>query len=69
MKYDKKQIAKELQDTAMNRAYYGNALKTSLDIVTDYEDKAVLTRYLNGSEISTDFWKLQDIANMLYNDV
>ena len=66
MKYDKHQIAKELQMTAMGEAYYGNALYVSLDIPElDRYQKKVLRRFLNGTESVADSYELQNIANVL----
>lgn len=63
MAYDKAQIAKELTATALGKAYYGNALYVARDIagLTD-DDRRVLQRYLDGSQVATDAWALQAIA-------
>jgi hypothetical protein len=62
-KYDKDQIAKELSATASGAGYYGNALFVAMDIpvLTD-EEKWVLCRWLDGSQVATDSHRLQDIA-------
>lgn len=63
MKYDHHKIAQELDDTALGRSYYGNALYVALDIpcVTD-EQKTVLRRWLDGTNTGGDFHALQKIA-------
>lgn len=65
MKYDKHQIAKELKATALNEAYYGNALYVAMDIPSlTKDDRIVLKRYLRGSGaiLATDHIRLQEIA-------
>lgn len=66
MTYDTKRIAKELTATALGNAYYGNALYVARDIpgVTD-DDRLVLQRYLEGSQVATDSLRLQEIAIQL----
>jgi len=65
-KYDLKQISKELQATAQDDSYYGNALYVALDIPQlDRHQKSVLRRYLRGSQTVSDRFVLQDIANLL----
>jgi hypothetical protein len=62
-KYDHKRIADELDATANGDSYYGNALYVALDLPwATYNDKAMLHRYLHGSELKTDRHRLQDFA-------
>ena len=63
MAYDDNQIAHELEQTALGNSYYGNSLYVALDmpVATD-ADKRMLHRYLHGSELDTDFMRLQDLA-------
>lgn len=62
-KYDNVQIAKELEATANGESYYGNALYVALDLPwATANDKAMLHRYLHGSELKTDRHRLQDFA-------
>lgn len=65
-KYDTQQIAKELTDTALGRAYYGSALLAAKDmpLLTD-EERQVVLRYLDGAQRGTDHVALQDIANRI----
>jgi len=58
-----KQIAKELQHTAMGRAFFGRTLATAktLDGVTE-EEVALLNRFLVGSDDSEDFFALQGLV-------
>lgn len=65
-KYDNKKIAEELRKTALNIAYYGNALYVAKDIpeLNDM-DRAVLFRYLEGTQRSTDHVELQFIAHKI----
>ena len=69
MTYDHKQIAKELIDTALGNAYYGNALYVARDFqfLTD-EDRFCLCRWLDGSQCKTDHVWLQDIAIKILAD-
>jgi hypothetical protein len=62
-KYDKNQIAKELSATASGASYCGNALFVAIGIpiLTD-EERWVLCRWLDGSQVATDSHRLQDIA-------
>ena len=66
--YGNKQIANELQATAMGDADYGNALYVAKDISSlTPEDVQLLERYLRGSEGGRDFFALQDLAIKIYN--
>ena len=63
MPYDNKQIAKELDATAMGQSYYGNAFYVARDLqLTIDTDRSMLTRWLNGGQTSQDFHALQDFA-------
>ena len=66
MKYDTKQIAAELEATALNTTYQGNALYVALDFAClDRYQKAVLRRWLRGAENVQDGFELQNIANII----
>lgn len=69
MKYDKKQIARELIDTALGKAYYGSALYAAKDIpvLTD-EERLVVLRYLEGAQCGMDYIELQCIAHKISAD-
>lgn len=61
--YDLVQIAKELEQTALNHAYYGNALRVAKDIPGLSTDEIqVLDRYATGLQRSSDHVALQGIA-------
>jgi len=69
MKYDNKQVAKELMVTASGDAYYGNALYVALDIpgLTENE-KDILKCYLAGTYPKYgNHISLQDIAIKIAN--
>ena len=68
-KYDKIQIAKELIATALGEAYHGNALYVAKDIpvLTD-DERWVIFRWLNGSQVATDSMRLQDISHKIAAD-
>lgn len=70
MKYDRKQIAFELQATAQGDAYYGNALYVARDLPeTTLNDKQCLTRWMYGTQTSEDRFRLQDIViNVMRED-
>lgn len=63
MTYDLKAISKELTQTALGQAYYGNALRVAKDIpqVTP-EERSVLDRFATGAANAADGFALQDIA-------
>jgi hypothetical protein len=65
-KYNAAQIARELTDTALGNAYYGNALYVAKDIpsLTEPERHCVL-RWLEGAQRGTDHVELQSIANKI----
>lgn len=69
MAYDKYQIAKELIKTALGEAYFGNALYVAKDIpvLTD-EERYVILRYLEGTEVGADPVELQRIAHKIARD-
>lgn len=63
--YDRQRIAYELDQTAMGRAYYGNALRVAKDFPgLTPEDISVLERYLTGRDdkSGSDFHALQAIV-------
>jgi hypothetical protein len=63
IKYDHKQIAKELEATASGESYYGDALYVALDFPwTTHNDRAMLRRYLYGSKLKTDKNHLQEFS-------
>lgn len=68
MKYDNKKIADELEATANGSSYFGNALCVARDFPwTTHNDKAMLTRYMFGSELLTDKARLIEFANISRN--
>jgi hypothetical protein len=61
--YTLSRIAKELDDTALGKAYYGNALRVAKDIPgVTAEERALLDRYATGAQRGTDHVGLQDLA-------
>ena len=68
-KYTNQKIAKELKDTAMGRAYHGNALYVAVDIpfIRDNQEyRQVIIRYMTGKDLlGGDHCTLQEIANKL----
>ena len=69
MGYGKQQITLELSKTANNMGYYGNSLLAArtAPVLTD-EDRMVIDRWLAGSQVATDCWRLQEIAIRLSAD-
>jgi hypothetical protein len=68
MRYDNKKIADELEATANGSSYFGNALYVARDFPwTTHNDKAMLTRYMFGSELLTDKDKLIEFAHLSRN--
>jgi hypothetical protein len=66
MAYDKKMISEELTQTALGTSYFGNSLYVARDIpCLDNGDKEVLNRWLAGTNVANDSWRLQDIANKI----
>jgi hypothetical protein len=63
MNYDAQRIAQELDQTAQGYSYYGNALYVAMGMpgVTD-DERRMLHRYMNGSELTTDRLRLQELA-------
>lgn len=69
-KYDEKQIAYELWLTARGTHYYGNALYVAQDmrcIIASPEHRAVILRYLNGTQKAADHIMLQEAARLIYS--
>jgi len=65
--YNTKQIAWELQSTAMGESYYGNALRVAKDIPgVTVDDRALLDRYAIGSQGGMDYVALQDLAIRIF---
>lgn len=60
--YSPAKIADELDDTALGRTYYGNALRVAKDFPLTDEDRSCLDRWTTGQNNSTDHISLQDIA-------
>lgn len=69
MKYGKQQITLELSKTANSMGYYGSSLLAArtAPILTD-EDRMVIDRWLEGSQVASDCWRLQEIAIRLSAD-
>ena len=68
MTYSNKQIAHELERTALNDGFFGNALYVAKDIPSlTREEKAVLIRYSVGMARSTDHIALQQLAIKIRN--
>ncbi len=68
MTYDCKKIADELEATAKGRGYYGNALYVARDFPwATHNDRALLMRYMYGSELLTDKDKLIEFAHLSRN--
>lgn len=69
MAYTLRQICDELQATAEGKAYYGNALYVARDIpgVTD-DERNMLSRWLDGSQVGRDRMRLQDMVVRLLAD-
>ena len=65
--YNLKRIAWELERTAMNDGYYGNALRVAKDLpVVTAADRSLLDRYATGRECGRDHFELQDLAMRIY---
>ncbi len=61
--YTNVRIRWELEATAADQAYFGNALRVALDLPgIDSDDRAVLNRWTTGTQNSTDHIRLQEIA-------
>ena len=63
MTYDPARIAHELTETALGNSYYGNSLYVALDLpcITN-NDRDCIIRWLYGSELIQDKFRLQEIA-------
>jgi len=68
-RYTNQKIAKQLKETAMGKAYHGNALYVAVDIPfirENQEYKQTVIRYLSGKNLlGGDHCTLQEIANKL----
>ena len=60
--YSKSQIGVELLRTAQGKAFYGNALKSALDLGLTTNQHATVNRYLIGADNSSDRFTLQRLA-------
>lgn len=62
------QLGNILNGIALNQFYDGNALMSARELFADNNDYyQCLTRYINGSQNSTDHLTLQAIGNELIN--
>lgn len=59
------EISKGLNSTALNNGYDGKALRMAYDSesITTKNDKDMLSRFMNGAELKTDYIRLQELAN------
>lgn len=65
--YNAKQIAWEIERTAMGDGYWGNALYVAKGLPSaNAEDRALLDRYLTGAQTGRDRFALQDLAIKIY---
>lgn len=61
--YNRARIAWELERTALNDGFYGNALRVAKDLPgVGSEDRALLDRYATGQQAGTDHIALQALA-------
>lgn len=68
-KYGLGEIATKLNKTALNEAYHGNELYVARDLpFLGQADKECLSRYIEGTQTSTDHILLQDIAMRLFRE-
>ena len=68
MTYSNKQIAHDLERTALNDGFFGQALYAARDIPSvTREEKAVLIRYSVGMARDTDHIALQQLAIKIRN--
>jgi len=66
--YNEKQIAWELERTALGDGFYGNALRVAKDLPgVTADDRALLDRFATGMNRSTDHVGLQDLAMRIYH--
>lgn len=65
-RYDLSRVADELDTTAEGISYYGNALYVAqdFDFLNDF-DRAILRRWLNGSQTKADCFSLFHIATKI----
>ena len=67
---NEKQIAWELERTALGDGFYGNALRVAKDLPgVTADDRALLDRFATGRSRSTDHVALQDLAVRIYRTV
>lgn len=65
--YNEKQIAWELERTALGDGFYGNALRVAKDLPgVTADDRALLDKFATGNARSTDHVRLQELALRLY---
>lgn len=65
--YNEKQIAWELERTALGDGFYGNALRVAKDLPgVAADDRALLDRFATGMSRSADHVGLQDLALRIY---
>ena len=65
--YNEKQIAWELERTALGDGFYGNALRVAKDMPgVTADDRALLDRFATGMSRATDHVDLQDLAMRIY---
>lgn len=65
--YNVKQIAWELERTAMGDGYHGNALRVAKDLPgVTAADRALLDRFATGRSSGMDYLSLQDLSLRLY---
>ncbi len=56
-------LSDKLNAIAAGSAFYGEALRAAYETETVSEkDKQILSRYMHGSELSSDRFRLQDLA-------
>jgi hypothetical protein len=66
--YNHVKIANELDATASGSTYHGNTLHDALELPwATHNDKAMLGRYMYGSELLSDRLKLQEFAILTRN--
>ena len=65
--YNEKQIAWELERTALGDGFYGNALRVAKDMPgVTADDRVLLDRFATGMSRATDHVALQDLAMRIY---
>lgn len=66
MSYNAVTIANELNATALGESYHGNALYVARDIpCVTHNDVQCLNRWLNGTNTTSDGWRLQEISSYI----